>query len=181
MQLLLERLKLELPAQPPPKIIGPKPSGDSGSVVKTWKTEPLICKHLRNATPSNPPSRANPNCGRVHFQQKQDTYSMLTLTVIAKGVSPGCGAGSRGKAALARAHSTAAFRPRPFNAKRHGARRESAAFAVKQAISPNLKNLFHLNVSTRAVGQLAFLARRPCGDTSFLPLTVCAYVLTCPA
>jgi transposase len=34
-QLLLERLKLELPAQPPPKIIGPKPSGDSGSVVKT--------------------------------------------------------------------------------------------------------------------------------------------------
>jgi transposase len=34
-QLLLERLKLELPAQPPPKIIGSKPSGDSGSVVKT--------------------------------------------------------------------------------------------------------------------------------------------------
>jgi transposase len=34
-QLLLQRLKLELPAQPPPKIIGPKPNGDLGSVVKT--------------------------------------------------------------------------------------------------------------------------------------------------
>jgi hypothetical protein len=34
-QLLLERLKLELPAQPPPKITGSKPSGDSGSLVKT--------------------------------------------------------------------------------------------------------------------------------------------------
>jgi hypothetical protein len=29
-QLLLQRLKLELPAQPPPKIIGPKPNGDLG-------------------------------------------------------------------------------------------------------------------------------------------------------
>jgi transposase len=34
-QLLLQRLKLELPAQPPPKITGPKPNGQSGSVVKT--------------------------------------------------------------------------------------------------------------------------------------------------
>jgi transposase len=34
-QLLLQRLKLELPAQPPPKITGPKQSGSSGSVVKT--------------------------------------------------------------------------------------------------------------------------------------------------
>ena len=34
-QLLLQRLKLELPAQPPPKITGPKPTGESGSVVKT--------------------------------------------------------------------------------------------------------------------------------------------------
>jgi transposase len=34
-QLLLQQLKLELPAQPPPKITRPKPSGDPGSVVKT--------------------------------------------------------------------------------------------------------------------------------------------------
>ena len=34
-QHLLQRLKLELPAQPPPKITGPKPPGGSGSVVKT--------------------------------------------------------------------------------------------------------------------------------------------------
>jgi len=34
-QLLLQRLKLELPAQPPPKITRPKSSGDPGSVVKT--------------------------------------------------------------------------------------------------------------------------------------------------
>ena len=34
-QLLLQCLKLELPAQPPPKITGPKPNGQSGSVVKT--------------------------------------------------------------------------------------------------------------------------------------------------
>jgi transposase len=34
-QILLQRLKLELPAQPPPKITAPKPPGDSGSVVKT--------------------------------------------------------------------------------------------------------------------------------------------------
>jgi transposase len=34
-QLLLQRLKLELPAQPPPKITAPKPSDDTGSVVKT--------------------------------------------------------------------------------------------------------------------------------------------------
>jgi transposase len=34
-QLLLERLKLELPAQPPPKITSPKAPGQNGSVVKT--------------------------------------------------------------------------------------------------------------------------------------------------
>jgi transposase len=34
-QLLLQRLKLELPAQPPPKITRPKTPGDTGSVVKT--------------------------------------------------------------------------------------------------------------------------------------------------
>jgi len=34
-QLLLQRLRLELPAQPPPKITGPKPPGDIGPVVKT--------------------------------------------------------------------------------------------------------------------------------------------------
>ena len=34
-QLLLQRLKLELQAQPPPKITGCKRPGDSGSVVKT--------------------------------------------------------------------------------------------------------------------------------------------------
>jgi transposase len=34
-QLLLERLKLELPAQPPPKITGRKTAGAMGSVVKT--------------------------------------------------------------------------------------------------------------------------------------------------
>src|SRR5881394_548519 len=34
-QLLLQRLKLELPAQPPPKITRPKASGDPDSVVKT--------------------------------------------------------------------------------------------------------------------------------------------------
>src|SRR5271155_463277 len=34
-QLLLQRLKLELPAQPPPKITAPKTPGESGSVVKT--------------------------------------------------------------------------------------------------------------------------------------------------
>ena len=34
-QLLLQRLKLELPAQPPPKIIRPKAPGDAASVVKT--------------------------------------------------------------------------------------------------------------------------------------------------
>jgi transposase len=34
-QLLLQRLKLELPAQPPPKITRPNPPGQLGSVVKT--------------------------------------------------------------------------------------------------------------------------------------------------
>ncbi len=34
-QLVLRRLKLELPAQPPPKITNPKPPRWSGSVVKT--------------------------------------------------------------------------------------------------------------------------------------------------
>jgi hypothetical protein len=34
-QLLLQRLKLELPAQPPPKIISLKPPSQTGSVVKT--------------------------------------------------------------------------------------------------------------------------------------------------
>jgi len=34
-QLLLQRLKLELPAQPPPKITGSKPTGQVSSVVKT--------------------------------------------------------------------------------------------------------------------------------------------------
>jgi transposase len=34
-QLLLQRLKLELPPQPPPKITRPKPRGQTGSVVKT--------------------------------------------------------------------------------------------------------------------------------------------------
>jgi hypothetical protein len=34
-QLLLQRLKLELPAQPPPKITAPNPPGKSSSVVKT--------------------------------------------------------------------------------------------------------------------------------------------------
>jgi hypothetical protein len=34
-RLLLQRLKLELPAQPPPKITAPRPPGQSGSVVKT--------------------------------------------------------------------------------------------------------------------------------------------------
>lgn len=34
-QLLLQRLKLELPAQPPPKITGSKLTGQTGSVVKT--------------------------------------------------------------------------------------------------------------------------------------------------
>jgi transposase len=34
-QLLLQRLKLELPAQPPPKITGPKPPHQAGAVVKT--------------------------------------------------------------------------------------------------------------------------------------------------
>ena len=33
--LLLQGLKLHLPAQPPPKIVRPKPPGDAGSVVKT--------------------------------------------------------------------------------------------------------------------------------------------------
>jgi hypothetical protein len=34
-QLLLQRLKLDPPAQPPPKITAPKPPGESSSVVKT--------------------------------------------------------------------------------------------------------------------------------------------------
>jgi len=34
-QLLLQRLKLELPAQPPPRILAPKPPGSGASVVKT--------------------------------------------------------------------------------------------------------------------------------------------------
>ena len=34
-QMLLQRLKLELPAQPPPKITSPKPPGQTSSVVKT--------------------------------------------------------------------------------------------------------------------------------------------------
>jgi transposase len=34
-QLLLQRLKLELPPQPPPKIMNPKPPGQTGPVVKT--------------------------------------------------------------------------------------------------------------------------------------------------
>jgi transposase len=34
-QLLLKRLKLELPPQPPPKILSPAPPGEIGSVVKT--------------------------------------------------------------------------------------------------------------------------------------------------
>jgi hypothetical protein len=34
-QLLLQRLKLELPPQPPPKITGPSPPAHISSVVKT--------------------------------------------------------------------------------------------------------------------------------------------------
>ena len=34
-QLLLRRLKLELPPQPPPKIMNPKPPGETALVVKT--------------------------------------------------------------------------------------------------------------------------------------------------
>jgi hypothetical protein len=34
-QLLPQRLKLELPAQPLPKITRPKPTGNTGSLVKT--------------------------------------------------------------------------------------------------------------------------------------------------
>jgi hypothetical protein len=34
-QLLLQRLKLDPPAQPPPKITAPKPPDESSSVVKT--------------------------------------------------------------------------------------------------------------------------------------------------
>jgi hypothetical protein len=34
-QLLLQRMKLELPAQPPPKITASMPPGQTGSVVKT--------------------------------------------------------------------------------------------------------------------------------------------------
>lgn len=34
-QLLLQQLKLELPAQPPPKVTRPTPSGGTSSVVKT--------------------------------------------------------------------------------------------------------------------------------------------------
>ncbi|HEX4121268.1 MAG TPA: hypothetical protein VH619_11675 [Verrucomicrobiae bacterium] len=34
-QLLLQQLKLELPAQPPPKVTASKPPGNVGSVVKT--------------------------------------------------------------------------------------------------------------------------------------------------
>ena len=58
-QLLLQRLKLELPAQPPPKITRPKSSSDTASVVKTWKMRSLICRNLRPLIPSNPPSRAS--------------------------------------------------------------------------------------------------------------------------
>src|SRR5208282_2609003 len=56
-QLLLQRLKLKLPPQPPPKITRQKPPGDTGSVVKTWKMPALICNHLHPFNPSNPPSR----------------------------------------------------------------------------------------------------------------------------
>jgi hypothetical protein len=45
-QLLLQRLKLELPVEPPPKITGAKPPNDSGSVVKIQKMPALICKHF---------------------------------------------------------------------------------------------------------------------------------------
>ena len=34
-RLLLQRLKLELPPQPPPKIMNPKPPGQTSPVVKT--------------------------------------------------------------------------------------------------------------------------------------------------
>ncbi len=46
-RLLLQRLKLELPAQPPPKITGLKSPVPSGSVVKTWKMCGLIFNPLR--------------------------------------------------------------------------------------------------------------------------------------
>jgi hypothetical protein len=49
-QILLQQLKLELPAQTPPKIVRPTPTGDTGSVVKTWKIPPLIGKHLHLLT-----------------------------------------------------------------------------------------------------------------------------------
>lgn len=58
-QLLLQRLKLERPAQPPPRITGSKVTGQVGSVVKTEAIALLICSYFRSPTPSNPPSRAN--------------------------------------------------------------------------------------------------------------------------
>ena len=63
---LLHRLKLELPAQPPPKIMAAQPAGGGRSVVKTWPTVPLICRPFRSLPPSNPPSWAKggiPNRG----------------------------------------------------------------------------------------------------------------------
>ena len=45
-QVLLYGLKLELPAQPPPKITRPNTNRGAESVVKTWKVRVLICKHL---------------------------------------------------------------------------------------------------------------------------------------
>ena len=57
-QLLLQRLKLELPAQPPPKITAPKPPG-KWFCSEDLEKRSLICRHLRSPTPSNPPSRAN--------------------------------------------------------------------------------------------------------------------------
>ena len=56
---LLHRLKLELPAQPPPKIMAAQPAGGGRSVVKTWPTVPLICRPFRSLPPSNPPSWAS--------------------------------------------------------------------------------------------------------------------------
>jgi hypothetical protein len=49
-------------------------------------------------------------------------------------------AGTKGKAALARSHSKAACRPRFLSAERHRVWRDSAALAVNQEVSPNLKS-----------------------------------------
>ena len=81
-QRLMQRLKLELPVQLPPKITGQKLPGNTGSVVKTRKIRALICSHLHNPPYSNPPS-----CARL----QDGSFRENPMPILRTGVRNGGG------------------------------------------------------------------------------------------